>query len=155
MVEFSPWFRTLCSSMGHVPSLMGELSSMVGNVGLLWPIIFRGRICLIYYIHCMIHRKRLPTLYCGHDGWGVEQNRDKKKIEKGVKERRSNDRNAKGWFAQTHKWQLLISSRDISTRVWIVPRYQRFNCLLMDNRSILRIGSGNTIDFMMKHLILL
>lgn len=38
---------------------------VAGNVGLARPIIPRGRICLIYYIHCAIHRKRLPTLYCG------------------------------------------------------------------------------------------
>lgn len=43
---------------------------VAGNVGLAWPIIPRGRICLIYYIHCAIHRKRLPTLYCGR--WKLE-----------------------------------------------------------------------------------
>lgn len=117
---------------------------VAGNVGLAWPIIPRGRICLIYYIHCAIHRKRLPTLYCGRwklewDG-GDHQDREK---ETARPRRREEDgaRPAEGWFHQTHKWQLLISLPGInSTRPAELcpPRYQRFNCSLMDNSSVSR-----------------
>lgn len=139
-MSFHCGFPAPCLAVGYAATLMGELSSTAGNVGLPWPIISRGRICLIYYIHCVIHRKRLPTLYCGQDGRGVELNRDgNTRIEKGAKERGRTTETQKGGFAQTHKWQLLISSRDNSTRAWIVPRYQRFNCLLMDNRSVLQL----------------
>lgn len=72
---------------------------MVGNVGLPWPIISRGRICLIYYIHCVIHRERLPTLYCNRDGRGLERDRDRNTgTEKPSKGEGTNDRNGKGWF---------------------------------------------------------
>ena len=76
-VSFHCGFQPLVSGCGLRTDVDGRtIVHGLVSVGLPWPIISRGRICLIYYIHCVIHRKRLPTLYCVQDDRGVELNRD-------------------------------------------------------------------------------
>lgn len=95
---------------------MGELSSLAsGNVGLARPIIPRGRICLIYYIHCVRATEGgFPLSIVAASNWNGERGEEEKR------QRRSRGRGERdGWkgdFHQTHKWRLLISSRDNSTR---------------------------------------